>query len=251
MMGSISSGWSITSRKNSASLRSWSALRLMYFSRSEVLRRKFSRTRASCSSCVQMCGGSSPRSPSASRSAAEKAVPLFSVGSRRSESPRGNHAGTPPVGWARFESFMGSLRKSRAACRVPQRGAKGRTASDRLRRHRDRAAGALGHADAAALAVVVVELEALARSELDHGVVRADAVAVVALEAVAAGKAAAGFEQRVRLVQAANDLVEGRRAAREVEPRPDHVRRVAVIPRVERVEPGDLVLARRRVDGAS
>ncbi len=39
--------------------------------------------------------------------------------------------------------------------------------------HIDGAAGALGGADAAALAVVVVELEVLAGPELDHRVVRA------------------------------------------------------------------------------
>jgi len=43
------------------------------------------------------------------------AVPLFSVGSRRSESSWGNRAGTPLVGWTRLESFMRSLRTRRAA----------------------------------------------------------------------------------------------------------------------------------------
>ncbi len=108
--------------------------------------------------------------------------------------------------------------------------------SDRLRHHLDRAARAFRHADAAALAVVVVELEALARPELDHRVVRADAVAVVALEAVAAGQAAARLEQRVGLVEALDDLVERRRAADDVEQRAHGLRRVAVIPGIELLE---------------
>ena len=191
MIGSISSGWSMTIRKNSASLRSCSAARLMNFSRSDVLRRKFSSTRSACSSCDWTWGGSSPRSPSASRSASVNAVPLFSVGSRSSATPRGNHAGTlvsQPLLRDCFVCHHRSPPVSRSDC---------------LGHHLDRAARALGHADAAALAVVVVELEALARPELDHRVVGADAVAVVALEAVAAGQAAARLEQRVGLVEAA------------------------------------------------
>src|SRR5207344_1466136 len=87
-------------------------------------------------------------------------------------------------------------------------------ASDLLRHHGDRAARALLGAHAAALAVVVVEAEAVARPELDHGVVGADAVAVVALEAVAAGQAAARLVERVGLVKALLHLLEGRLAAR-------------------------------------
>ena len=86
-----------------------------------------------------------------------------------------------------------------------------------LRHHVDRAARTLGHAQATALAVVVVELEALARPELDHRVVRTDAVAVVALEAVAAGQAAARFVQRIAFVQAALNFLEGRLPADDVE----------------------------------
>src|SRR5581483_12502430 len=74
---------------------------------------------------------------------------------------------------------------------------------DGLRHHLDRAAGAFGSAQAAALAIVVVELEALARPELDHRVVGAHAVAVVALEAVAARQAAARLEERAFFVEAA------------------------------------------------
>jgi hypothetical protein len=76
-----------------------------------------------------------------------------------------------------------------------------------FRHHFDGAARALGRADAAAFAVVEVELEALARPELDHGVVRTDAVAVVALEAVAAREAAARLEQRVALSETALHFV--------------------------------------------
>src|SRR5436189_6063974 len=57
-----------------------------------------------------------------------------------------------------------------------------------LGHHLDGAARALRDADAAALAIVVVELEPVPRAELDDRVVGADAVAVVALEAVAAAQ---------------------------------------------------------------
>ena len=55
-------------------------------------------------------------------------------------------------------------------------------ALDRLGVHPDRTARALLRADAAALAVVVVDLVALSRIELDDGVVGAQPVAVVAFE---------------------------------------------------------------------
>src|SRR5487761_2220807 len=103
---------------------------------------------------------------------------------------------------------------------------------DVLGHHLDRAARALGHADAAALAVVVVELEAQAGAELDDRVVGAHAVAVVALEAVAATQAAAGLEQRVVLGQAALHFVEAAGAPREVELRAHGLGRVAVVPGV-------------------
>src|SRR5574340_731694 len=88
---------------------------------------------------------------------------------------------------------------------------------DRLGGHRDRSARAFGRAQPAALAVVVVDGEALARTELHHCVVRAHAVAVVALEAIAAREAAPRLEQRVALVQSGHGLLEGRRAAGHVE----------------------------------
>src|SRR6185436_14334185 len=58
-----------------------------------------------------------------------------------------------------------------------------------FRDHLDRAGRTLGGAQAAALAVLEVDLE-VGPAELADGVVGADAVAVVALEAVAAGQAA-------------------------------------------------------------
>src|SRR5205814_951294 len=102
--------------------------------------------------------------------------------------------------------------------------------SDCLGYHLDRPAGAFRHANAAALAVVVIELEAVAGPELDYGVIGADAVAVVALEAIAAGKTATCLEQRIGLVEPVDDLVEGRSATGEVEHRPHRFRRVGVIP---------------------
>src|SRR5215475_1153194 len=103
-------------------------------------------------------------------------------------------------------------------------------ALDGFRHHLDRAARALGDAEAAALAVVVVELEPLAGSELDDRVVGADAVAVVALEAVAAGQAPARFEERVCVVESALDLIERRLAPEDVEHRAHRLRRVRVVP---------------------
>ena len=58
--------------------------------------------------------------------------------------------------------------------------------SDCLRHHHDGSARALLGADSAALAEIVIELESIAGSKLDHGIVGTDAVAVVAFEAVAA-----------------------------------------------------------------
>src|SRR5438105_9528955 len=110
--------------------------------------------------------------------------------------------------------------------------------SARLRHHLDGTAGALRHADAAALAVVVVEFEALAGPELAHRVVGADAVAVVALEAVAARQAAPRFVQRVAFVEAALNFVEARLAADDVEHRPHRLWRIGVIPGVQRFEAG-------------
>src|ERR1035437_1838211 len=75
-----------------------------------------------------------------------------------------------------------------------------------FRYHLDGTAWALGGADAATLAVVVVELEAPAGAELDHGIVRTDAIAVVALEAVAAAHAATRLEHCGFLVEVADDF---------------------------------------------
>ena len=55
--------------------------------------RRLSSTRSTCSSCVATCGGSSPRSPSASRSSSVNAVPLLRAGSCRSAIPRGRVGG--------------------------------------------------------------------------------------------------------------------------------------------------------------
>src|SRR5664279_1338576 len=65
-------------------------------------------------------------------------------------------------------------------CAVTEPGSERFSVSDRFRRHLDRAARAFLGADAAALAVIQVELETHAGTELDHGIVGADAVAIVA-----------------------------------------------------------------------
>src|SRR5690606_30380240 len=85
---------------------------------------------------------------------------------------RATVSGRERPGWAR-------LRLARPAGGRP--GAQ--AGSGFLGHHRDGAGGAFGDAEAAALAVVVVDHEAPAGAELDDGVVGADAVAVVALEA--------------------------------------------------------------------
>ena len=70
-------------------------------------------------------------------------------------------------------------------------------------------------ADPAALAVVEVDRVQLARlAQLQHRVVRTHPVAVVAGETGAARHAAARLEQRIGLVQATDDLLEGRAPAR-------------------------------------
>jgi hypothetical protein len=105
-----------------------------------------------------------------------------------------------------------------------------RPLSSQLGPHLDRPARALGHAHAAALAVVEIELEALAGAELDDGVVGAHAVAVVALEAVAATQAASCLEQCVGFRQPALHFVEAAAAARELELRAQGLRGVAAVP---------------------
>ena len=81
--------------------------------------------------------------------------------------------------------------------------------------HLDGATGAFVHAQAAALAVVQVDLVRGILSDLDHRVVRADPIAVVTAEAVAARQAPARLEERVVGRQPVLDLLERRRAARE------------------------------------
>ena len=111
------------------------------------------------------------------------------------------------------------------------------------------AARALLRADAAALAVVIVELVALARAELDDRAVRADAVAVVALHAVAAGEAAPCLEDRVLLGQAMLHFVEVASAAGCLELRTHGLRSLGVVPRVHVLELRVLVLGLLLVDG--
>src|SRR4029453_14968281 len=77
-----------TTRKNSVSLRSCSALSATYFSRALGRRRRLLSTRSACCSSERTCAGSRPRRPRASRSCSVKAVPLLSSGSRSSATPR-------------------------------------------------------------------------------------------------------------------------------------------------------------------
>ena len=100
----------------------------MYFSRFDVLRRKFSSTRATCSSWVFGWCGRRPRRPSASRSASVNAVPLLSEGSRSSAAPLGNHAGIivlPPGAFlVNMPLLLGEPRNGNAApAREPRGGA--------------------------------------------------------------------------------------------------------------------------------
>lgn len=61
-----------------------------------------------------------------------------------------------------------------------------RSMLDSFRDHFDSSAGAFGLAESAALAIIVIKLEAVARTQFDDCIVRADAVAVVALKTIAA-----------------------------------------------------------------
>ena len=61
-----------------------------------------------------------------------------------------------------------------------------RSTLDSFRDHFDSSAGAFGLAKPAALAIIVIKSEAVARTQFNHCIVRADAVAVVALETIAA-----------------------------------------------------------------
>src|SRR6266566_2115886 len=169
-------------RKKSASLRSCSALRLMYLSRSLDCRRKFSSTRPNCCSWEATCGGNRPRRCKVSRSASVKAVPLLSAGSCKIAMPSGSAEGafatTSSCVFCNIAHLLAAL---------------GRFAGRRARQlragfsvcfghHLDRATRTFCLADSAALAVVVIELEALAWPQLDHRIVGAHAVAVIALE---------------------------------------------------------------------
>ena len=140
---------------------------------------------------------------SVSRSASVNAVPLLSAGSCSSAMPFGSaEAAFAHLHRHDFSATSLVLLAVRSSCAAVGLAGCARRLSVCLRNHLDRAARAFGHADAAALAVVEIELEPLARPQLDHRVVGAHAVTVVALEAVAAGQAAARFEQRVGLRRA-------------------------------------------------
>ena len=52
--------------------------------------------------------------------------------------------------------------------------------------HGDGATGAFLRADAATLAEVIVELEAITRPQLDHGIIRANAIAIITFKAISA-----------------------------------------------------------------
>src|ERR1700747_1257527 len=125
--------------------------------------------RASCSACEATFGGSRPRSFSASRSASVNAVPLLSAGSCNIATPFGSVDERPGSGASWICCSMTDSPSGLARLNPSRR------ASNRFRNHLDRPAGALGHAQSAALAEIVVELETLAGTELHHGVVRADA----------------------------------------------------------------------------
>src|SRR5262245_54883479 len=123
--------------------------------------------------------------------------------------------------------------------------------SDCLRHHHDRTARALLGAEPATPAEIVVELESVARSELDHGIVGTNPVAVVAFEAIAAREAPARLIERVRFIESLRDFLEGRAPPRHFEHRPHRLRRVGIIPGVEVLEAGDLMSRCRLVSAAA
>src|SRR5512132_369197 len=158
-------------------------------------------------------------------------------------------AASPPASWPRPPAPSSW---SRGAPDSPRSRRSPGLASDPLGNHLDRPAGALGHAEAAALAEVEVDLVAVhvrvrRLGELQYRVVRTDAVAVVAGEAVAAGHAPPRLVERVGLVQALDDLLEGPAPPLDLELRLHGPRSVRVVPRVELVEGGELVLGRMAV----
>src|SRR5450759_2465905 len=126
-----------------------------------------------------------------------------------------------------------------------------RSTSDGFRDHIDGAAGAFGGAKPAALAIIVIEAEAVAGAQFDHRIVRADAVAVVALEAIATGKTPARLVKRVGLVEPALHLLESALPASNFEHRPHRLRCISVIPGIELVDARQFVFFRRRMDGAA
>src|ERR1019366_5091932 len=126
-----------------------------------------------------------------------------------------------------------------------------RSTSDGFRDHIDGAAGAFGGAKPAALAIIVIEAEAVAGAQFDHRIVRADAVAVVALEAIATGKTPARLVKRVGLVKPALYLLKSVLPAGAFEHRPHRLRRIGVIPAIELVETRQLVLFCQRMGGAA
>ena len=93
--------------------------------------------------------------------------------------------------------------------------------SNSFRHHRNRPARTLGFADSATLAVVQVELEALAWAQFYDGIVGADAVAVVALEAIATREAAARFEKCSGGIEPSQHFVKARLSPGHVEQRLD------------------------------
>jgi hypothetical protein len=125
---------------------------------------------------------------------------------------------------------------------------RGPALSGQFRLHDDGSAGALGHADPAPLAVVVLEAVPVAEAEFHNGVVRTDPEAVVTFEAVPARHAPACFEQCICLVEALHDLVECRGATRDLEARTFGSRRVGVVPGVQQLETSQL-MANRRLEG--
>src|ERR1700693_4702559 len=123
------------------------------------------------------------------------------------------------------------------------------SSSDGFRGPLGGAPGAFGGAKPAALAIIVIEAEAVAGTQFDHRIVRADAVAVVALEAIATGKTPARLVKRVGLVEPALHLLERALSASNFEHRPHRLRCIGVVPGIEFVEGGELMLFRRRKDG--
>src|SRR4249920_3259077 len=99
--------------------------------------------------------------------------------------------------------------------RIPDPGS--RILRSRFRHHRDRATRALVVTDRAAGTPVQVVPIAAAGAEFDDRLLRARGVATIALEAIAARQASLRFIPRALDVQAADDLVECRAPALDVD----------------------------------